>query len=72
MRSSKTKGELCPGEAEIDIPRVQRAGITDLVARRLRLPRSGLANNANLHQASLQQTGHLVDVGGIQKRRENT
>jgi len=54
MRSSKTKGELCPDESEIDILSQQRAGITSW---------ADWITNATCHDRALQQTRICVNLG---------
>jgi len=62
MRSSKTKGELCLEESEIDILGQQRADITALADHQRHLPGSSLATGASLRKTQSQQTGHPVDA----------
>lgn len=62
MRFSKTRGELCLEESEIDILGQQRADITTLADHQRHFAGSGLATGASLRKPQSQQTGNPVDA----------
>ncbi|MER9487941.1 hypothetical protein NKI50_18400 [Mesorhizobium sp. M0563] len=63
MRFSKTRGELCLEESEIDILGQQRADITALADhQRALVPESDLATGASLRKPQSQQNGNPVDA----------